>query len=1101
MMAGQDLIFDSLGINIAERREIKLDEKWVCYNLNHNNPTKEVPIILIERGPKNITEIKRRTSGFDACVILFSEKNTLYLKSLDKNHVAVLDSDQEYERISSVISSHGMADATNQVGVLRAIQRIIESIPSTSGDFDNRGLFSTHYLRNRLFGDSRTDLDMYMARIRPLVGGDLDEILATLGWDKSADSYYGGRVSVTVTSQDDFGIRASSTDVVPSYAAVATLRDSQWAILTNGRRWRLYSSKISASSTNYFELTLNADRENTLRYLVAIFGAGAFEEINERTDIDMFLEESAGRGRGLENDLSNRIMQPDGLFINLVKGVLDHSLKRTYTVEDLEDAKQTSLKIMYRVWFLAYAESRNLLPVHDDRYKPISLRTIRTGLDSYEGGSGSGTGCWDALRKLFGGVRNGSVEHNLPQYDGGLFRHTPSIDEIQIKNKFIVNALRDLLEKDGAAIDYADLGVRHLGNIFETLMEFSVKQAGKDLMLIEDKDGIREVKTKQESTYSYKKNDLYLASKAGIAARKMSASFYTPDKIVKFLVNKGLEPIFAEREKLIGGDLKRYKKDKNNKNLKTCMDRLLDIQVLDPAMGSGHFLVEALNKITTWATNMLKKHPDHPLLAEIELDRNMVLSEQREKDITIEEDLLTHDVLLKRRVMKRCIFGVDLNPMAVELAKLSLWLDSFAIGVPLTYMDHHIKNGDSTIGMFLCDLKNEKTQSLDDWMHGTKSNKLICDIVNSSDITIKQVNESREGYEKYIESLEPIRRILDALTASKMDPSILPKREEIAFIHKFGQYSKNEPKDFTKKRNRVNQLTKKYLFFHWEMEMLDAFMDNRKGFDVIIGNPPWDKVKPNHDEFFISYCPTFKSLKPNTLKKKKIDELTKDKFIKCIYDNYKQIFVDKSLFYKTYELQGKGDRDLWQLMLERSLQLITENGIISMVTPSQLLSNNGATDMRKNILEKDILSLYVFENKEKIFPIDSRYKFALLSIRDSNKLGNFPAGFYLHSLSTLEGDNSENTKLLTLSKNDILKTSAKDYAIPETDANGFVILLKISKNHALESGIGDGWSMRISRGFHTGNDADLLKKDGKGWHALGGKNIHQFIHEYNRLYA
>ena len=282
------------------------------------------------------------------------------------------------------------------------------------------------------------------------------------------------------------------------------------------------------------------------------------------------------------------------------------------------------------------------------------------------------------------------------------------MDGIKVRNRFIVAALRSLLETDGQAVDYGDLGVRHLGSIYESILEFEVRQADRDIMLLEDKDGVREVEAKEESTYSYKKNDLYLVSGAGIAMRKASASFYTPDEIVSFLVGRGLEPILEGRRKKVAVDVRRYKKDPSDHNSRICIDRILDLQVLDPAMGSGHFLVEALNQITRWATGVLSSHPDHPLVSEIDKDRRDVVKAQEKRGVTIDQSLLTADVLLKRRIMKRCIFGVDLNGLAAELARLSLWLDSFAIGMPLTYLGHNSpyssEERNSTIGSWLADI-------------------------------------------------------------------------------------------------------------------------------------------------------------------------------------------------------------------------------------------------------------------------------------------------------------------------------------------------------------------------------------------------------------
>jgi len=859
-----------MGVSLDAKKEVRLHERWICYSLNHQNPSYEVPIILIERGPKSIADVKRRTRSFSTCIILLEEKGLLLFKSGGQSHTATLENDAEHQRIASILRSADMAGALAQddVELSLAIRRLIGKIPNATGDFVNKGLFSTHYLRGRIFDDTRQDVDAKMDGVGAVIG-DTEKMLQVLGWNISNRSgpYYDGTVSLTITKQDDFSIRENDADIAPSYTAVSTLRLSRWAILTNGTKWRLYSAGISSSSTNYFEIVLDPEHDIITKYLIILFGAESFQERDAKTDVDTFLEEGKKYGKALEKNLSERIMSPDGLFLDIVKGVLGHDREKVFDSDELESAKQTSLKIMYRIWFLAYAESRDLLPVRDEKYRPVSLQSLRSRLDSFEN-EPDGDGCWKALATLFEGVRNGSPEHNLPQYNGDLFENDPRIDGISVRNEFIVRALYGLLEDDGAAIDYADFSVRHLGNIFEALMEYSPRQADKDLMLLEDSRGVREVESAKDATYSYRKNDLYLASKGGIISRKTSASFYTPDEIVKFLVDQGLRPILAEREKLIGDDIRRYKKSGSKKDLQTCMDRLLDIQVLDPSMGSGHFLVEALNRITLWATGILKQHIDHPLLSEIEQDRRTVLDAQMEKGITIDESLLTADVLLKRRIMKRCIFGVDLNPMAVDLAKLSLWLDSFAIGVPLTYMDHHLKAGDSTIGSFLDDLKDQKNATLDDWSPGAESDRMIREVASSPDITVQQVNASEDLDLEHKRSLEPTKRILDALTASKIDPKILPRKGRDEFIHRFGRYSKTETAEFAQACRTVNGLAERHRFFHWETEMMDAFTDSRRGFDLVVGNPPWDKVKPSDDEFFPPYYVAFRDLKPNTKKKK-----------------------------------------------------------------------------------------------------------------------------------------------------------------------------------------------------------------------------------------
>ena len=1094
-MTGQTQLLSSFGVDHTTKKEISIDQ-WSCYKFNHNKPTNEIPIILIENGPKNIAEVKKALKKIDYCVVLFTKRNILFLKTSTSSHIIVMESNEEYHRVALIIKSCNMTEAKSNLKMQMSIHKAIEAIPNATENFDNRGVFSTHYLRNRIFGDVDQNLDTNKIKI----GAPTKNILKELGWDISNinNTYYSDKVSIIITKQSDFNIRKDDDDVAPSYSAVSKLKKSEWVILTNGTKWRLYTNKISASSTNYFEITLDPKHDSITQYLIIIFGAASFQKIDKKkTNIDHFFDEGKNYAAALEENLSKRIMSPDGLFLDLVKGVLNHDMKTYFSDEELKHAKQNSLKIMYRIWFLAYAESRNLLPVKDKKYNPISLQTIRANLDSYESKSDEDD-CWNKLVELFNCVKNGSVKHNLPEYNGDLFKYTPSIDKITIKNEFIVKALYGLLERDGETIDYASLSVRHLGSVFESLMEFSVKQADRDIMLIDDKSGVREVTSKQESTYSYKKNELYLASKGGIALRKSTASFYTPDKIVEFLVNQGLNPILDERKKLIKGDLERYNENKSKENLQTCMDRLLDIQVLDPAMGSGHFLVEVLNRITSWVTEMLETHPNHPLIKDIESDKKIIVSNHSKKNISIDENLLTHDVLLKRKIMKRCIFGVDLNPMAVELARLSLWLDSFAIGVPLTYLDHHIKTGDSTIGMFLDDLKNKDSHSLDDWTPSDESNKTISDVVNSSDITVKQVHESEKQYQKHVKSLEPTRQILDALAASKINPKILPKKHQNDFIHGFGRPIKNKSDDLKDKRDIVNNLAEKYRFFHWELEMMDAFTDKRRGFDLIVGNPPWEKIKPNDIEFFTPHDVGFKSLNTNIKKNKRKQELFENKDVEKSYTEYKKSYKEKSLFYNTYEMQGLGHRDLWQLILERITKLVSKNGNISILIPQPILVNTGSKSMRKYMLEKNILQLYVFENRKKIFPIDSRYRFILLTLANSTGTDNFPVGFYLHNLDSLLDNNIEAEKFHTMSKQLVYQMSPDEYTIPELNSKGLDVFAKISQQNRLDFGLGNGWNYKLTGGFNKTNNAKLLLEDGKGWPVFEGKNIHQYTTKWKK---
>lgn len=880
--------------------------------------------------------------------------------------------------------------------------------------------------------------------------------------------------------------------VAPSYIAISALSDSRWVILTNGKVWRLYTSRISASTTNYFEITLDPENELITKYLVAIFDKSVYDVREGQVAIDQYFDEGKKLALELEEDLASTIMHKDALFVDIVKGVLDHNIKTTYNRDELEHAKYTALRVMYRIWFVLYAESRDLLPVHNEKYIPISLRFMRDKLDEYLE-EPDGHGCWKALLKLFKGIREGSVEHNLPQYDGELFKDVNDIEGINVRNKFIIKALRGILERDGEAVDYASLGVRHLGSIYESLLEFSVNQAEDDIMLLEKGGKTTIVKSGQDSTYSYKKNELYLAPRGGIAQRKTTGSYYTPDKIVEFLVSRGLEPIFDKRESFIDNDIKMYKQSRSNEDRRRCMDRLLDIQVLDPAMGSGHFLVEALNRITVWVTNVLKRHPEHPLVEEIESERKTILNEQKKNGITIDANLLEDEVLLKRKIMKRCIFGVDLNPMAVDLAKLSLWLDSFAIGVPLTYMDHHIKVGDSTIGLKIEEFKAQKNNTIDDWIENPEKNsKIIESIWQNTDITIEQVKGSKQQYEEYKKQIKPHKIALDVLTMAKINKTLIPNtRDMMAYVRRVAyavRDSRNMDSSIRDTIERVNKKLDKYKFFHWELEMMDAFTDNRNGFDLITGNPPWDRIRPNAKEFYGSRDPQYNEKTED--EKKIVQQKYKKEF-----EIYKMELDEKREFYKKYKGIGENtDFDLWRIMMSRMMLMLAKDGVFSMILPSALTNSRGATELRKHILSLDILSMVVFENRKKIFPIHSGYRFALVSVKNSSGSDKFPASFYLDSLTELENPTSR----FLFSKSVISKLSPNMSIIFEVKTEKELdIIRKIHSRHSSLIKIKQ-WSVKLGRELNLGEkkDKDLLVKRG-GWQVLKSKNFHQHTHMYS----
>ena len=180
-------ILASLGVSPDARRSMDL-EGWDCYSLNHASKSKSIPILVVESGPKNIAEIKRAAKKFDSCVILAPNLRKIFISTLEKTHTVSLDSDAEYDRIARIFQANNVGAAKNGFELNANLENAIDAIPSTTDDFENRGLFSTHYLRNRIFDDAQDDVDITVLRD---AGTDTRALLEALGW-KITDSGGGG---------------------------------------------------------------------------------------------------------------------------------------------------------------------------------------------------------------------------------------------------------------------------------------------------------------------------------------------------------------------------------------------------------------------------------------------------------------------------------------------------------------------------------------------------------------------------------------------------------------------------------------------------------------------------------------------------------------------------------------------------------------------------------------------------------------------------------------------------------------------------------------------------------------------------------------------
>ncbi len=852
----------------------------------------------------------------------------------------------------------------------------------------------------------------------------------------------------------------------PSRVVVSLLEDDKapWAIVTNGKVWRLYSKKAHSKASNYYEIDLEEVLVHSgqtdayadfFKYFWLFFRREAFEpltiqadgESRETTFLDRLLTESEHYAKELGDRLKEQVFEQ--IFPHLSEGFIAYirekeGAKAELGQERLDLVFQGTLTFLYRLLFLLYAEARDLLPVKETRgFYEISLTRMKQEIAEKAGKltdeavpnlkktfKKSETKLYDRLTVLFGVIDQGDSATNVPVYNGGLFlnkvpkddqsaeaQNTRFLNSFKVPDSFLALALNRLTRdedpkrQDLVMIDFKSLGVRQLGSIYEGLLEFKLRIAPEKMAVVKGK------KTEQVLTYKQaKKDDKKILTKGrGRNApervfpkgavylendkheRKATGSYYTPDHIVKYIVQNAVGPVLEEkfekemRPKLRDAqkayrDARKRKEAFEKENLKgddpekvaytyrQVVDELFRVRVLDPAMGSGHFLVEAVDFITDKTIHFLNKFPWNPVTSHLEETRQTILREMDEQKVSIDPARLTDINLLKRHVLKRCIYGVDLNPMAVELAKVSLWLNCFTLGAPLSFLDHHMKCGNSLIGSKVEEVKEAMDSGQISLFSGNQfaglmlATDLMRHIGELSDVTSAQVKESRQEYNKARDELKPYKSILNIYTSQwfsnprkkvKVKTKIRgeKKTKEISdavnFLKSEHCTAWLENKFSTKgldgeEKNTIEKAladAEEKRFFHWELEFPEVFYGPREGttqvierlgdsgFDAVVGNPPY----------------------VNAIELKRILSEKEKPY-------WKQVFET-----------AKGAFDLYILFLEMGLKLINKKGYAGLITPNKFLSAPYAESLRSFLIRYSAISRIFDVSNQKTFDDPSVY--------------------------------------------------------------------------------------------------------------------------------
>ena len=424
------------------------------------------------------------------------------------------------------------------------------------------------------------------------------------------------------------------------------------------------------------------------------------------------------------------------------------------------------------------------------------------------------------------------------------------------------------------------MSVQQLGSIYERLLE-------------------------QEPT---RDDDGKIAVRPNSYARKDSGSFFTPQELVDLIVDRTLKPLAEERLAAFEARSRELKGDRRPKPERRAelqkldpAEAVLDLKVLDPAMGSGHFLVTAVDFLSDYIAELVEYVPavpewldgeyESPLVRRVEAIREDILRRASESDWVIDESLLTDQAIIRRMVLKRCIYGVDKNPLTVELAKVSLWLHSFTVGAPLSFLDHHLRCGDSLIGMRVWDARDEIRR-----LGGLSAASAVAGaeaatagmqrIEEMSDADVAEVRESAALFRGVEHTTATLRGLLDFLCGLRWLTAGMKKRERTEFESPLVDFLEQNSQDayrllslgpgavdavspgseetsaadFEAMWSDARAVADREGFLHWEVAFPGVWhgwqdVRPRGGFDAVIGNPPWDRIKLQEVEWFATRAP------------------------------------------------------------------------------------------------------------------------------------------------------------------------------------------------------------------------------------------------------
>jgi len=785
--------------------------------------------------------------------------------------------------------------------------------------------------------------------------------------------------------------------------------DVTWGILCNGKQVRLLRKYYHEYTRGYIEFDLEnilADRNfSEFRLMFMLVHASRFRSRKDKPMLmEVFFERSRSTGIKIGEKLRDNFKEALELLGN---DLLSESKKRRLEnePEKVEALYAEMLRYFYRIMFILYAEQRGMLPGAGTLYgREYSITRLRS-MAERPIHADADVDLWRGLQKTFEIVEKGCEPLGVAAYNGDLFdsQKTPLLNELACRNDTLLHVIRLLTttEHEGVRqrISYIDIDVEEIGAVYESLLDYRPRILSEPRVIAGE---------------TFLPHRFVLLPQS--LERKSTGSYYTDKRLVSLLVKTALVPVVDEK-------LREVEKSYDHPNSIGCrsakIETLLDMKVCDLACGGGTFLIAALDYLGKRVAQ-LQSGLEEPTENELREARRLVL--------------------------QHCIYGVDRNPLAVELAKISLWLHAFVRDKPLNFLDHHLKCGDSLIGARPYVLKHGIKEEAFEALTGQRStgippedrriqNRLrkitrgwkgdiagvvpIVDFIQTpdhkhyledfrrlstlSEDSPEEVTAKAEYFRKIIQDRPYLyeRNVCDAWV-SPFFWSINAKNGKLAPTEpEFREIVRGRGNNGLKAK--IRDIAEEYRFFHWDIEFPDVFDRENSGFDCILTNPPWEVWKLEEEEFFMGKARSIEEAGTQALRRKAIKNLLEGT------ENQKRIHAEYAKAWRAYkktdkyfrksgmfDLSAQGTINTYALFVERCWDLLAPSGRAGIIVPTGVATNYYMQDLFGALVEKKaLLSLFDFENRHELFPIHRQYRFCLLTIGgERQEASDIPMAFY-----------------------------------------------------------------------------------------------------------